>query len=151
MHKFPSQPISIMRVFVLFAILILNFGMAFGRDDSSKTYRCTAKDSVSVQNDGTLTKGFGEIHRKYFEGIVIDILTGDITYPSTGIRENRVVQKTGTDANDFVLIPSSTFRRKKTAANAVTDFIRLDASKPQATFMAFSLSDLVTGTCAIVR
>ena len=148
MYKFPSQLVSIMGALGLLAVLTLNLGLAFGRDNTSKTYRCTANDSVSVQNDGTLTKGFGEIHRKYFEGIVIDILTGDITYPSTGIRENRVVQKTGTDANDFVLIPSSTFRRKKTAANAVTDFIRLDASRPQATFMAFSLSDLVTGTCA---
>jgi len=151
MCKFSSQPISIMRAFVLLAMLTLNLEVAFGRDDTSKTYRCTAKDSVSVQDNGTLTKGIGEVHRKYFDGIVIDILTGDVTYPSTGIRENRVVQMTGADANDYVLIPSSTFRRKKTAANAVTDFIRLDASKPQATFMAFSLSDLVTGTCEIAR
>jgi hypothetical protein len=153
MYKFPSQLVSIMRAFVLLAVLTLNLGVAFGRDDTSKTYRCTAKDSVSVQDDGTLTKGIGEIHRKYFDGIVIDLLTGDITYPSTGIRENRVVQKTGADANDYVLIPSSAVRRKKTAANAATDFIRLNTrtDKPQATFMAFSLSDLVTGTCEIVR
>jgi hypothetical protein len=151
MYKFPSQIVSIMRPFVLSAVLTLNLGVAFGRDNASKPYRCTAKDSVSVQDDGTLTKGIGEIHRKYFDGIVIDVLTGDVTYPSTGIRENRVVQKTGADANDYVLIPSSTFRRKKTAANAATDFIRLDASKPQAIFLAFSLSDLVTGTCEIVR
>ena len=147
MYKIRSQLISIM----LLAMLTLNLEVAFGRDDTSKTYRCTAKDSVSVQDDGTLTKGIGEIHRKYFDGIVIDVLTGDITYPSTGIREKRVVQKTGADANDYVLIPSSALRRKKTGANAVTDFIRLDASKPQTTFMAFSLSDLVTGTCDIVR
>jgi hypothetical protein len=151
MYKLPSQPISITYAFIIFAMLMLNLEVAFGRDDPSKTYRCTAKDSVSVQDNGTLTKGIGEVHRKYFDGIVIDILTGDVTYPSTGIRENRVVQKTGADANDYVLIPSSALRRKKTAANAVTDFIRLDASKPQATFMAFSLSDLVTGTCEIVR
>ena len=140
-----------MRMLVLLAVLTLNLGVAFGRENTSKTYRCTAKDSVSVQDDGTLTKGIGEVHRKYFDGIVVDISTGDITYPSTGIRENRVVQKTGADANDYVLIPNSALRRKKTGANAVTDFIRLDASKPQATFMAFSLSDLVTGTCEIVR
>ena len=153
MCKFPSQPISIMRAFVLFAMLTLSLGVAFGRDDTRKTYRCTAKDSVSAQDDGTLTKAIGEIHRKYFDGMVIDILTGDITYPSTGIRENRVVQKTGADANDYVLVPSLSFRRKKTAANVATDFIRLDArtDKPRATFMAFSLSDLVTGTCEIVR
>lgn len=151
MRKFLLQLVSIMPALVLFAVLTLNLGVAFARDNTSKTYRCTAKDSVSVQGDGTLTKVIGEIHRKYFDGIVVDISTGDVTYPSTGIRENRVVQKTGVDDNDYVLVPSFSFRRKKTAANAVTDFIRLDARKPQATFMAFSLSDLVTGTCAIVR
>lgn len=117
MYKFPSQLVSIMRAFVLLAMLMLNLGVAFGRDDTSKTYRCTAKDSVSAQDDGILTKGIGEIHRKYFDGIVVDISTGDITYPSTGIRENRVVQKIGADANDYVLIPSSALRRKKTGAN----------------------------------
>ena len=54
MYKFPSQPISIMRAFVLFAMLTLNLEVAFGRDNTSKTYRCTAKDAVSVQDDGTL-------------------------------------------------------------------------------------------------
>jgi hypothetical protein len=153
MYKFSSQLVSSMRAFVLVATLTLNLGVAFGREDTSKTYRCTAKDSVSVQDDGTLTKAIGEVHRKYFDGIVIDISTGDITYPSTGVRENRVVQRTAADANDYVLVPSLSFRRKKTAANVVTDFIRLDGrvGRPQATFMAFSLSDLVTGTCAIIR
>ena len=150
---FASSGVFIIRAFVLLAILTMNFGMAFGRDDTGKTYRCTARDSVSVQDDGTLTKAFSEVHRKHFDGIVIDISTGDITYPSTGIRENRIVQKTGADPNDYVLLPSTVFRRKKTAANAATDFIRLDArpGKPQATFMAFSLQELVTGTCEVAR
>lgn len=150
---FRSQSISIMCAFVLFAMLTLNLEVAFGRDDTSKTYRCTAKDAVSLQDDGTLNKEIGEVRRKYFEGIVIDTLTGDITYPSSGLRENRVVQKTGADTNDYVLVPSSSLRRKKTAANAATDFIRLDArtDKSQATFIAFSLSYLVTGKREIVR
>ena len=153
MYTFPSQPISIMRGFVLFAILTLSLEAAFGRDDTVKTYRCTAKDAVGIQDDGTLNKEVGEHRRKYFDGIVIDISTGDITYPSNGIREKRVVQKPGADANDYVLIPGVSIRRKKTAANAATDFIRLDArtGKPQATFVAISLSYLVTGTCEIAR
>jgi len=153
MYTLPSYPISFMRAFVLFAMLTWSLEAAFGRDDTSKTYRCTAKDAVSVQDDGTLNKEIGEHRRKYFDGIVIDISTGDITYPSNGIREKRVVQKTGADANHYVLVPSLSFRRNKTAANATTDFIRLDVrtGQPQATFMAFSLSYLVTGTCEITR
>ena len=151
MYKFPSQLVFIMRAFVLFAMLTLNLEVASGRDDTSKTYRCTAKDAVSVQDDGTLNKEVGEIRRKYFDGIVINISSGHVTYPSSGIRETRVVQKTGTDDNDYVLIPSSTFRYNKTAANAATDFIRLHAIAGRQHFIAFSLSYLVTGTCEIVR
>jgi hypothetical protein len=145
------QLISI--VFVLFALPMLNLDVAFGRDDASKTYRCTAKDAVSAQEDGTLNKEIGEIHRKYFDGIVIDIRTGDITRPSTGMRENWVVQTTSANDNDYVLAPASSLRRKKAAANAATDFIllRTKTGTPQATFMALSLSYFVTGTCETVR
>ncbi len=114
------------------------------------TYRCTAKDAVSVEEDGTLSKTFGEIRRKYFDGIVIDIKSGDVTIPSGGIRETRVVQKTSVD-NDFVLIPSYMLQRKKTGANAATDFIRLHTAGGKPHFIAFSLSYLVSGTCEIVR
>ena len=93
MYKFPPQLVFIMRAFVLFAMLALNLGVAFGRDDTSKTYRCTAKDAVSVQDDGALNKEVGETRRKYFDGIVINISSGHVTYPSSGIRETRVVQK----------------------------------------------------------
>ena len=145
------QLISI--VFVLFAIPTLNLDAAFGRDDASKTYRCTAKDAVSAQEDGTLNKEIGEIHRKYLDGIVIDIRTGDITRPSTGTRENRVVQTTAANDNDYVLAPASSLRRKKAAANATTDFIllRTKPGTPQATFMALSLTYFVTGTCETVQ
>ena len=34
MYKFPLQSISIMRALVLFAMLTLNLGVAFGRDDT---------------------------------------------------------------------------------------------------------------------
>ena len=38
MYKSPLRPISIMCAFVLFAILPLNLGAAFARDETSKTY-----------------------------------------------------------------------------------------------------------------
>jgi hypothetical protein len=46
------------------------------------------------------------------------------------------------------------FQRKKTIAKASTDFIRLriqTTREPQVTFAAFSLSQLVTGTCDLAR
>ena len=111
-------------------------------------------DAVVVEDNGTLDKDDprAEIGRKHFDRMVIDIASGDISYPGSGILENRVVQRTSV-AGDYVLISSLYFRRNKTAANATTDFIllRTATGKPQATFTAFQLSHLVTGTCDIVR
>jgi hypothetical protein len=154
MYKFSSQPISIMGALVLFAMLTLNLGAAFGRNDPSKTYRCTAKDAVGIQDNGTLDKSDpgAEIRRQHFDRMVITVPSGHITYPDSLMRENRVVQRTSV-AGDYVLVASLYFQRKKTAANATTDFILLHTAtgKLQATFMAFQLSYLVTGTCDIMR
>jgi hypothetical protein len=121
---------------------------------SATTYRCTAKDAVAIEGDGTLAKNDpgAEIDRKHFDKMAIDIASGDISYPSEAVLEKRVVQRAGV-SGDYVLLPSFTFRRNKTGANATTDFIRLHlgTDKSQATFRAFSLSYLVTGTCEIVR
>ena len=154
MYKFPLQPISTARALVLFAMLTLSLQAAFGQDNASKTYRCTAKDAVVVEDDGTLSKDDprAEIGRQHFDRMVISVPSGHITYPSSNIQEDRTVQRTSV-ADDYVLIPSLYFRRSKTAANATRDYIvlRTATGKPQATFMAFSLSDLVTGTCEMVR
>jgi hypothetical protein len=154
MYKFPSRSTSISRALILFAMLTLNFGVAFGRDDPGKTYRCTAKDAVGIQDNGTLDKSDpgAEIRRQHFDRMIISVPSGHITYPESTTREERVVQRTSV-ADDYVLVPSVYFRRKKTAANATTDFILLHTAtgKPQATFIAFQLTYLVTGTCDIVQ
>jgi len=154
MYNFPLRSISITRALVLFAMLTLNFGAAFGRNDVNKTYRCTAKDAVGIQDNGTLDKsdpGAG-IGRKHFDRMIISVPSGHITYPDSLMQEDRVVQMTSV-TDDYVLISSLYFRRNKTAANATTDFIRLRTAtgKPQATFTAFQLSYLVTGTCEILQ
>jgi hypothetical protein len=140
---------------VLFAILT---SAAFGRDDAGKTYRCTAKDAVSLENNGALEKNpLADARRKYFDGMVIDLIGGDVTYPSGGQREKRAVQVADVvaeaDAKDYVLIPETALRRKKAVAKASNDFIRLrvQTREPQVTFAAFSLSQLVTGTCELAR
>lgn len=148
--------ISIVRMAVLFAIL--TSGIVFGRDAASKTYRCTAKDAVSLEDNGTLDKNpIGDARRKYFDRMVVDVLNGEVTYPSGGQREKRAVQVADvvgeTDARDYVLIPDTAFQRKKAVAKASSDFIRLrvQTREPRVTFAAFSLSQLVTGTCDLAR
>jgi hypothetical protein len=144
-----------MRALILLsAILVSISGSALARDDTSQTYRCTAKDAADVQNDGTISKLIGRAFLKDYDKMVIDLKTGHVTYPLTGIREERVVQQTGVFNNEYVLVPSFIFHRKKTVANAATDLIRVriaTTNQPQTIFMVFSLSHLVTGTCEIVR
>ena len=154
MYKSPLRPISIMCAFVLFAMLTLNFGVAFARDETSKTYRCTTKDAVSILQDGTLNKEVGKAALEYFDKIVINISNGNITFPSVGKVEEWIVEKISGGDDDYVLFKNSSRRiDKKTVANAVTRFIRLRAATgdPQPRYMVFTLSYLVTGTCAIVR
>lgn len=153
MYKSPLRPISIMCAFVLFAILPLNLGAAFARDETSKTYRCITKDAVSILQDGTLSKLIGEVALKRFDKIVIDVSNGHITYPSVGKREEWTVEKTSANEDDYVLFRNPSRRiDKKTVANAATNFIRLRAAAGEPPrFMVFTLSYLVTGTCAIVR
>ncbi len=103
MYKSPSRPISIMCAFVLFAILTLNFGVAFARDETSKTYRCVTKDAVSILQDGSLSKLVGEVALKPFDKIVINVSNGHIAYPSVGKLEEWTVVKTSVDENDYVL------------------------------------------------
>jgi hypothetical protein len=141
----------------LLAVLTLDLGVALGQNDDSTAYRCTAKDAVTIRDDGTFDKDpIAEARRKYYDKIVINPLTGAVTHPNDGNRENwRAIQEAGT--NDYVLIPEKipdvSLRAQKDAATAVTDFIRVRAgtNEPQVTFIAFSLSNLVIGTCEIVR
>jgi hypothetical protein len=138
-------------------VLTLDLGVALGQNDDSTAYRCTAKDAVTIRDDGTFDKDpIAEARRKYYDKIVINPLTGAVTHPNDGNRENwRAIQEAGT--NDYVLIPEKipdvSLRAQKDAATAVTDFIRVRAgtNEPQVTFIAFSLSNLVIGTCEIVR
>ena len=140
---------------VLFAMVTLNLGAAFAQDKTSTTYRCTPKDAVNILQDGTLNKLVGAAALPAFENMVIDVSTGHITFSDKGKREEWTVVQTGAKDNDYVLFPSSPrlLINKTTVANAVTNFIRLRAatSDPQPRFVAFVLSYLVTGTCAIMK
>ncbi len=58
-----------------FIALILPLSGGFGRADEATIYRCTAKDAVGIQPDGTLDKNDpgAEIKRKEFWRVVIDV------------------------------------------------------------------------------
>jgi len=148
------QLIYIMCMFVVFAIWSLNLSAVFARDETGKTYRCTTKDAVSILQDGTLNKEVGKAALEYFDKIVINVSNGNITFPSVGKVEEWIVEKISGGDDDYVLFKNSSRRiDKKTVANALTRFIRLRAATgdPQPRYMVFTLSYLVTGTCAVVR
>ena len=133
------------------AMLLLNSASAFAKQDRDKTYRCNPKDAVSIMLDGTLNKEIGEIARKALDGVVFDVPDGDITFPATHKRERWVVQKTTLDG-DYVLFPHIASQRGQAVADGVTRFFRLHlVPDEQPRFMAFSLSYLVTGTCALLK
>jgi hypothetical protein len=142
---------------------------AFGATDAGKTYRCTAKDAVSLQDDGTLGKDMTtEESRKRLDGIIIDTLTGALTYPG-GRREIWHVVQKGNVNKDYVLLPPylpkaegyvllppflpKAVYPQEAAKTGATNFIRVRdwSSDPQVKFMVFELSILVTGTCEVVR
>ena len=135
---------------IVFAILTLNLAVAFAQDETSKTYRCAAKDAVSVLDDGTLSKEVGKaVALKVYDKIVINVSNGNITLPSFMKVQEWIVEKTAVNKNDYVLFPKPT--QKAIVANAVAHFIRLNAGLPQPIFAAVALSYLVTGTCDIIR
>ena len=146
----------LMRSTVLIAAMMLSSNLVFAQN-AYKIYRCIAKDAITLQDDGSL--GGREFSKKarssYFRPFMIDTLTGAISY-SDGTRVIwRIIQK-GNSENDHVLtdphplIPENPERAA--LAGAATDFIRLRdwPENPRVTFLAFSLSTFVSGTCEVV-
>jgi hypothetical protein len=132
------------------------------------TYRCSVKDVVRLEDNGHLGKAAGN-YPKMMDGIIIDTLTGAITFPfyegSDLSRQVWRVVQNGSAANDYVLIPKRNlnlplFRKdigdkdiNDIGRAAATDFIRIRAwtENPQVTFISFGLSTLWSGTCEVVR
>ncbi len=146
------QTKSSMRVLVALISLIF-IQQAFAKDEVSTTYRCHAKDAVSVMPDGTLNKEIGRSAMKEFDQIVIDVASGHITLPFKGHRQKWNVQKADVEDNDYVLYPSDARQRGHTIANVMTQYIRLRAAKsdPQPRYMVVTLSYLVTGICELLK
>ena len=146
-----QRRMSITRLLAAIASLTLTVPAAVARDDTGKVYRCETKDAVSIQKDGTLSKLIGEAALKPFDKIVIDVESGHITYPSSGTREEWIVQKPGSGDDDYVLFPGTARRFGMTAARVVTHFIRVRTADTPPRFILVTLSYLVSGTCALAH
>ncbi len=73
------MPRMITRTLVLIAVLTLDLGVALGQNDASIT-DALQKMLVTIRDDGTFEKDpIAEARRKYYDGIVINPLTGAVT------------------------------------------------------------------------
>ena len=111
--EFQKTTVFALHVFILSAAITLNTAAARGQTRTDKTYRCTAKDAISLQGNGTIGKNdpAADARRKHFESMTVDVLSGAISYGGAGIRERRVVQEL--DADDHILIPRTSFIQRK--------------------------------------
>ena len=121
-------------------ILLASFPAAAG-----ELYRCSAKDVVRVEDDGTVGRYKNDFWRDHWTNFLIDTDSGAIRRQAAEIEKWTVIQKGG-DANDFVA------SRVPGLVSASTDLIRVRAwaEKPAVTFIAFSLSMMVAGVCEAV-
>jgi hypothetical protein len=143
------------RLVAAMAVLLAIAGNAAAAQDH-KTYRCKVADVVNLGDDGRLRLDSNPrtAMRQQYDGVVIDTLTGAVTF-SNGSRQLWNVVQRGTSANDYVLVlPTALYPpQERIAARAATDFIRLRAWKEEPTvkFLAFGLSSFASGPCEVVR
>ena len=120
---------------------------------AAKMYRCHVKDMVSLQDDGMLGKdGSSKFYIREYDGIIVDTLTGVITY-ADGRRERWKIIQHGNNENDRVLIPSQLTNPDELIRAAATDFIRVRdwPHKAPPKWIAFALSTLITGLCEALQ
>ena len=108
-----------------------------------KTYRCKVADVVTLAEDGRLRADDSPKAemRQFYDGAIIDTLTGAVTYRD-GTQRNWKVIKKGSGDNDYVLVPDVVMPDADDfAVVAATDFIRVRAwkEKPKVRFLVFGL------------
>jgi hypothetical protein len=145
------QPISMM--LIVAALFSVASAASAPAKDASTTYRCHAKDAVSLLQDGMLSKLIGQVAMKDSDKIVVDVASEHVTIPNTARRQEWVVETTSIDGHDYVLYPKSYRQLRHTAANVATNFIRIHATKndPQPRYVVVVISYLVAGTCELLQ
>ena len=136
------------------AVLLLAVAGNAAFAQEHKTYRCKVADVVKLDDDGRLRSDSNpkDILRQRFDGVLVDTLTGAVTY-GNGDREVWKVAQQGSSNNDYVLIRPTEpgLTSDKIADIAATDFIRIRAwsVKPTVRLLAFGLSDFASGPCEV--
>jgi hypothetical protein len=109
-----------------------------------KTYRCKVADVVSWGDDGHLQPDSNPraYLRSGYDGVIIDTLTGAVTY-ANGNRAKYIVVQEGSPPGDWTM----------NVASAATDFIRIRAwaERPIVHFLVFGLDSFASGPCEVVR
>ena len=130
------------------AVLLLTVAgnAAFAQD---RTYRCTVADVVRLDDNGRLHSDSNpkDILRQRFDGVIIDTLTGAVTYPEGDREVWNVVQPSG---NDHVLTRPTAPGLSPDRIKA-TIRIRAWREAPTVQLLAFDVTGVATGPCEVVR
>jgi hypothetical protein len=131
------------------AVLLLAVAGNAALAQEHKTYRCKVADVVRL-DDGRLHSDTNpkDILRQRFDGVIIDTLTGAVTYPDGGREVWNVVQP-GNIGNDHVLTRPTA---PDLSPDRIKATIRIRAWKETPVqLLAFDLSGVATGPCEVVR
>ena len=133
------------------AVLLLAVAGNAAFAQEHKTYRCTVADVVRLDDDGRLRPDSNpkDMLRERFDGVIIDTLTGAVTYPG-GDREVWNVVQPGNSGNDHVLTRPTAPGLSPDRIKA-TIRIRAWREAPTVQLLAFDLSGFASGACEVVR
>jgi hypothetical protein len=121
-----------------------------------KTYRCKVADVVNWNDDGRLRSDSDPkgLMRYIYDPLVIDTLTGAITYPSGG-REMWTVVKWRDGGDEYLLTRPNTPHPSDRTVTSPTDFIRIRVSNDPAhapvRFLVYLFYSFASGPCEVVR
>ena len=138
------------------AVLLLAVAGNAAFAQEHKTYRCTVADVAWLDDDGRLRPSTNpkDMLRRLYHGVIIDTLTGAVTFPDGGRSVWNVVRP-DTSEDDYVLTrkPAPGLSSDQQITDPATDFIRIRAwDEPQSVrFLAVFLSGLATGPCKVVH
>ena len=129
-------------------LLAVSGNAAFAQD---RTYRCTVADVVRLDDNGRLHSDSNpkDILRQRFDGVVIDTLTGAVTYPG-GDREVWNAVQRGNSGNDYVLTRQTAPGLSPDRIKA-TIRIRARREAPTVQLLAFDETGFASGPCEVVR
>ncbi|MBQ0819482.1 hypothetical protein KBI52_04495 [Microvirga sp. HBU67558] len=135
-----------MRGTIIALAAVLLFGVEPTQAAEGELYRCSARDVVTMTDDGVVDRFKNDFWKNWWTDILVDTATGMLRWKD-GTAQQWVVLQQGSNADDFVMTPVKNFRSASTHVLRV----RAWAEKSAVTFLIYDLSTLVTGRCESVR